>query len=53
MNSAGEPMYDMIVALYQKAILDAQSGDPKAIEWLEVVAPDWRKNARSRASAKA
>lgn len=35
-------MFDLIAGVYRQAIRDAKCGKRDAIEWLDVVAPDWR-----------
>jgi hypothetical protein len=34
--------FDLVARIYQRALLDARQGNAAAIEWLDVVAPDWR-----------
>ncbi len=42
MRSTGDPRFDLIAAVYHQTLADARAGDPSAIQWLDMVAPDWR-----------
>lgn len=35
-------MFDLIAGVYRQALSDAKSGKRDAIEWLDIVATDWR-----------
>ena len=35
-------VFDLVAAVYKKAIRDAKRGDVEAIEFLSIVCPDWQ-----------
>ena len=39
--STGDLCFDVIGAIFRLAVEDARRGDPNALQWLAVVAPDW------------
>jgi len=42
-RSTGDNLLDMVASVYRLAVRDALRGDALAIEWLNCVAPDWRR----------
>ena len=40
-RTIGDPVLDLVAAVFRLAVKDARQGDQKARQWLWIVAPDW------------
>ncbi|MFN8486435.1 MAG: hypothetical protein U0350_02515 [Caldilineaceae bacterium] len=47
-NETGDPMLNVVGAVYRRALADATRGDQEAIAWLSVCCPDWRERLGKR-----